>query len=493
MALATRTDVGISAMSCYVPRLRVGLRQWCEWTGQDWSKVRVVTGRGFRMCGPHEDVYTMAANAVLKLITANGVDARRIGLLALGTESSTDNAVGAVTVLGMVDRELRRRGIPGFTRNVEVPEFKHACLGGMYALCGAGRYVRGADAGRQAIVVAADIAEYERGSTGEQTQGAGAVAMLVERSPALLALDLDRATSASAYRGPDFRKPTARHGMAGYAPATRRPSDFPVFSGRYSTAAYLDGITHAVETLWRHSGMSPVEHLRSLRALFFHRPYRRLPVQAASFLCLRALAGSPSAHPELEHLCRAGDVELDDVLRELDSEPDLYAAVLAGDRSPEPYPATSALSTRLRGDGHFTGFVEEKLSLGTDLLDEVGNLYAAALPAWLAAGLESAARGGADLAEAPMLAVGYGSGDAALALPCRPVAGWEEAARAIGFAEALRCPVDLDRDQYQSLHDRREVPRLQLHPFDQFAIERTGSEYGRDFQDLAVDFYAYEY
>ena len=40
--------------------------------------------------------------------------------------------------------------------------------------------------GRQAIVVSADIAEYALGSTGEPTQGAGAVAMLVESEAKLL-------------------------------------------------------------------------------------------------------------------------------------------------------------------------------------------------------------------------------------------------------------------------------------------------------------------
>ena len=35
-------------------------------------------------------------------------------------------------------------------------------------------------ANRQAIVVSSDIAEYARGSSGESTQGAGAVALLLE-------------------------------------------------------------------------------------------------------------------------------------------------------------------------------------------------------------------------------------------------------------------------------------------------------------------------
>src|SRR4051812_2026277 len=181
---------GVSAMSLYVPPFRVNLENWCDWTGNSWEKISAVVGRSFRVPGRHENVYTMAANAVLRLIRANDIDPRRIGFLGLGTESSTDNAAGAVIVRGMVDRALESFGLPRLSRTLEVPEFKHACLGGIYALKSALRYVAFDGSDRQAIVVSADVAEYERGSTGEQTQGAGAVAMLVERTPRLLAVDL---------------------------------------------------------------------------------------------------------------------------------------------------------------------------------------------------------------------------------------------------------------------------------------------------------------
>src|SRR5882672_5268656 len=125
---------GVSAMSLYVPRLRVPLDQWCAWTGNSWDKVRAVVGHSFRVCGRHENVYTMAANAVLRLIRQNAIDPTRVGFLGLGTESSTDNAAGAVIVRGMVDRALEALGRPRLSRHCEVPEFKHACLGGVYAL-----------------------------------------------------------------------------------------------------------------------------------------------------------------------------------------------------------------------------------------------------------------------------------------------------------------------------------------------------------------------
>src|SRR6185436_7803277 len=85
---------GVSAMSAYVPPFWVRLQDWCEWTGNSWDKIQVVVGRSFRVPGRYENVYTMAANAVLRLIVQNDIDPGRIGFFGLGTESSTDNACG---------------------------------------------------------------------------------------------------------------------------------------------------------------------------------------------------------------------------------------------------------------------------------------------------------------------------------------------------------------------------------------------------------------
>jgi hydroxymethylglutaryl-CoA synthase len=131
------------------------------------------------------------------------------------------------------------------------------------------------------------------------------------------------------------------------------------------------------------------------------------------------------------------------------------------------------------------------MSLGSDAVKDVGNLYSAALPAWIAAGLEEAQRRGLELEGAPMIAVGYGSGDAAEALPFHAVAGWQRAAARIGFAEALAGAIDLSQAQYEALHDRRDAADIDYRPRDEFAIHRVGKKYDRGFQDLGVEYYEF--
>lgn len=480
-------------MALYVPRLRVDLEQWCCWTGNDWGKVSQVAGSSFRVCGPRENVYTMAANAVLRLIEKYDVDPQRIGMLALGTESSRDNAVGAVIVRGMVDQALPILGQPRLSRNLEVPEFKHACLAGVYALKAAIRYVCSDGEARDAIVVAGDIAQYERGSSGEQTQGAGAVAMLVQRHAKMLEIDLTRAGSASAYRGPDFRKPFARYEIAEYQKRAKHLRDFPIFSGKYSTLSYLDEIVHAVQAMLSRLGTSDLDYYPRVHSWFFHRPYRMMPIQAMSFLCVRRLAqGGEETWGLLEELCAAGGVHARDVIEETSRHPDLYAEIQTDPgRLDHHYAATISAARALRTKDEFQQLVEQKMNLGSKAVLQFGNLYSAALPAWIAAGIEDAHLRSIDLTGEPMVMLGYGSGDAAEAIPMRAPVGWQEAAARIRIAESLAYPTDLNQAQYESIHGGEDDPCANHPRRREFVISHVGSKYEREFQDLGVEYYDY--
>ncbi|MDB5985857.1 MAG: Hydroxymethylglutaryl-CoA synthase [Nevskia sp.] len=479
---------GLSGFAVYVPPYRVDLQQWCNWTGNVWDKIRNVIGTGFRVPGVEQDVYTMAANATLDLILRYSIDPERIGYLALGTESSMDNAAGAVIVRGLVDRALAARGMPRLARDCEVPELKQACLGGVYGIKGALRYLSYDGAGRQAIVVASDIAEYARGSTGEPTQGSGAVAMLLEADPQLLVLDLKGAASASSFRVLDFRKPFAR--FAGQPlPANGRLRDFPVFNGKYSTAAYVDETLVALDHLLAKRGGARADYFRNLEAVFMHRPYHRMPHAAWALAYLFALGADGAAgRDELNGYCAQAGIDPAKVLLEMATLSQRAFQPDFNEQLAEPYPLCASLSKVLRESTRYREVVDDKMLLGSSTMMEAGNLYSAALPAWIAAGFEEAARTGHELTGREMLLVGYGSGDAAEAIPARVAAGWKAAASRIGLADALAGAIDLDQVQYEALHDGKAAPGLQA-AASGFVVERIGSRDSGSVQDFGITYY----
>jgi hydroxymethylglutaryl-CoA synthase len=488
-----RPSVGISGFAVYLPCYRVNLADWCRWTGDSWDKVSNIIGRSFRMRAPDENAYTMAATAALRLIQAYDIDPRRVGYFALGTESSTDNSTGAVIVKGMVNDALRALGAPPLGRHCEVPEFKHACLGGVYAMKAAARYVALDGADKLAIVVCADIAEYARGSSGEATQGAGAVAMLLEAQPKLLAFDLARAGSASDYRGPDFRKPFARY--TGQTPSSHgQLRDFPIFNGKYSTSCYLDETLLAMADMFGKDAAADITSTarwHGTAAAFLHRPYRRMAETglAASYLLALARGGSGDC-AELAQLARTAGVEPEALTAELREWPQLYDPL--GDATADPYPATLETLRALRAQPQYRVQVLDKMQLGDTAMLECGNLYTASLPGWLAAGFEEAAAKNAALTGASILAFGYGSGDAAEVVPMEVVEGWQAAAGRIDFRAALDGAVDLDETRYRQLHDSLELDRAAPPRPATFVIERVGCARARGaLDDRGIEYYRF--
>ncbi|HLU05685.1 MAG TPA: hypothetical protein VKZ91_03955 [Woeseiaceae bacterium] len=487
----SRKTIGISGLAAYVPPYRVWLDDWCEWTGNHWPKIREVVGRSFRVRGPNHSVYTLAATAVMRLIEQYDVDPLRIKFLGLGTESSTDNSAGAIIVKGMVDRALQSKGKPAIARSCEVPEFKHACLGGVYGMKGALRHLALDGAGSQAIVVCADIAEYARGSSGEPTQGAGAVAMLLEENPRLAVVDLIRSGSASDYRIMDFRKPMLRF-CGQDRSESHQVQDFPVFNGKYSTTCYIDETLHALDDMYEKRGLQATNYLRSLSTVFMHRPYRKMPETGWAVAYLFALSkGTAEDRAELASYCYEAGIEPEALLREMLSKPEIVALAEPERLNVEVYPLTMAVFRIFRASRRYRREILDKLALGSDTMLDLGNLYTAALPAWIAAGFEQALDEGRELEGEELLTLGYGSGDAAEVIPFFAAEQWREAAASIRFAGAMELAVDLNREQYEALHDGKRVNGLDYIPQSEFVIEKVGQSDQRQFQDIGIEYYRY--
>ena len=483
--------IGISGLAAYVPPYKVWLEDWCDWTDNQWPKIREVVGRSFRMRGPDQSVYTMAATAVLRLIDQYDVDPSRVKFLGLGTESSTDNSAGAIIVKGMIDRALEQRGKAPISRSCEVPEFKHACLGGVYGMKGAIRHLALDGAGGQAIVVCADIAEYARGSSGEPTQGAGAVAMLLEENPKLAVVDLVGSGSASDYRIMDFRKPMSRF-CGQDRSESHQVQDFPVFNGKYSTTCYVDETLHAMNDMYEKRGLNAIDYLRSLKTVFMHRPYRRMPETGWAVCYLFALSsGDAEDRAELASYCYETGIDLQDLCAEMLGKPAVTSFAEPESLNYEAYPLTMAVLRSFRASRHYRREILDKMALGSDTMLDLGNLYTAALPAWMAAGFEQALVEGSLAAGEEVLTLGYGSGDAAEVIPFFMADDWREAAAKINFGDAMSLSVDIGMEQYHALHDGKRVAGLDYLPRKEFIIDRVGGTNERHFSDIGIEYYRY--
>lgn len=479
------TPIGISGIAVDVPPFRVDLQSWCDWSGAEWAKIRGVVGTGFRLPGPQQSVYTMAANAVLQLIDKYDIDTESVRFLGLGTESSTDNSAGAVITKGMVDEALRALGKSPLSRNCEVPEFKHACLGGVYAIKNALRFLHTDGEGATAIVVCSDIAVYEPGSTGEPTQGSGAVAILLEANPAIATIDLKQSGNASDYRVVDFRKPIQYSNGDG---KTYACSNVPVFNGPYSASCYVDELLCALENMYARRGLDARTYIRDLDAVFMHRPFKRMPENGWGMAYLFSLLDGH--RDELRDYAGKAGVDFTALVNEMGDRPHLSDYSVRDRIGEDVFPLVNKVLRAFRREPAYADAVTSKMRLGESVMEELGNLYTGALPAWLAAGLEQAANEGAELDGREILLFGYGSGDAAEAMPMTLVPGWENAARRIGISAAMANGIDLDEEQYRALRTGIRVD-LDFAPRAEFVVDRVGGETAAEFQDKGIEYYRY--
>jgi hydroxymethylglutaryl-CoA synthase len=224
-----------------------------------------------------------------------------------------------------------------------------------------------------------------------------------------------------------------------------------------------------------------------------HRPYHRMPRNAWAMAYMAALGhdaadGGEDAGCELAGYCAAAGVSRDDVMQEWQSG---VGGEIEDALPPEAYPAASALVRAFRKSDAYERMVEHMLQIGSDAMMELGNLYTAALPAWLAAGFDDAAARSIELEGRDLLVLGYGSGDAAEAIPGRVAPGWRDAARAIHFRDALATAVDLDHEGYAMLHDTGALDGSRIREVAGMVVDRVGMRDEHAFQDYGIAYYRY--
>lgn len=164
---------GIASIGLNFPPVSMPVEELAALRGVDPDKYTKGLGcKEMSLCTQEYGVVEMASEAARRAIDRWGGDPAKIGLLAVGTETAVD--MSRPLSAWVADR----LGLRGAVRSYEV---KHACYGGTLAVRQAAEWrMSGAGEDRAAVVVAVDEALYEPGDPGEPTQGAGAVAMVID-------------------------------------------------------------------------------------------------------------------------------------------------------------------------------------------------------------------------------------------------------------------------------------------------------------------------
>ncbi|MDR2234480.1 MAG: hydroxymethylglutaryl-CoA synthase [Chryseobacterium sp.] len=268
---------GIEAAGWYVPSLYLEIKDLAEQRGIEAAKLE--KGLGLHKMGfpdVHEDTATFAAEALLKLIRDYDLNPKELARIYLGTESALDAAKPTASyAVQMVEKVLEKDFGERCFRHCDVADMTFACIGAVDVLHNSLDFVR-ANPDKKAVVIASDYAKYELASSGEYTQGGGAVALLISSKPDLL--EIDNSWGVATESVFDFFKPrrTYQKEDLNNAPDTFPDTveiftDEPVFDGQYSNQCYQDRIREAYEHYKEITGKNkPYE---SWKYLIFHLPY----------------------------------------------------------------------------------------------------------------------------------------------------------------------------------------------------------------------------
>jgi hydroxymethylglutaryl-CoA synthase len=156
-------------------------------------------------------------------------------------------------------------------------ECKFACVSGSYALYDNANWIRAEESNdKAAVVIVSDIAKYDIGSSGEYTQGAGAVAMLIKENPRLLAFD-KKVTSTIIKNEYDFYRPCGK--------------ETPLVNGNYSNILYLIQVKKAFDSYKEKAIRTGLIHLNEGESITdhidlfsVHLPFRKMGEKALVYL-----------------------------------------------------------------------------------------------------------------------------------------------------------------------------------------------------------------
>ncbi|MFP9098848.1 hydroxymethylglutaryl-CoA synthase family protein [Flavobacterium sp. RHBU_24] len=438
-------NTGIDAIAYDIAKIHLPIRTLAEARNIEADKLEKGLGL-LKMTLPdtHQDTVVFAANALTRLIADNNIDPNDIARIYVGTESGIDNSKPIGSFVISLMEQLH--GHNSFL-HCDTVDFTFACIGAVDALHNCIDFVR-LNPGKKAVVIASDIAKYDLESTGEYTQGAGAVALLVTENPRIIAFDNNWAVSAKGVF--DFFKPyrtlakkeitniEANEPWFGNLEAhIEIHKDQPVFDGQYSNTVYTE---------------------RTREAYY-------------SFKALTKTAGSLYSTWEsiIMHLPYAfqGRRMFSEIFA-LDAE----IPLLTGDEAPADF-ATRIKEISKSDD--YRAFVNQKLQPAEPASSLIGNLYTGSIFMGLLSALVVKAEQGIDITGTAFGFLAYGSGSKSKAFQGVIQPGWKAAAEKARLFQTLETSTAIDFETYNKLH-KKELDYSVKAPVNEWILDKIETE-----------------
>ncbi len=429
---------GIDDIALYVPRLFVDARDFAQARGMDPDKLQKGLGVSrMAIVDTNQDPACMAANACLRIMERNKIAPKDIGRLYVATESSLDESKAMNSyVIGMLEQVYGNDSF-GHCGGIEC---KFACVSGSYALYDNANWIRAGEAeGKAALVVVSDIAKYDMGSSGEYTQGAGAVAMLLNDNPRIMTFD-PKVTSTSIKNEYDFYRPFGK--------------ETPIVNGQYSNLLYMIQVKKALMAYKEKALSTGIIKLKEGESILdyidfinMHLPYSNMGKKALTYLLRHEWRSLPRWK---------GIVEKMGLPEPAPKDPrGTIESILADE---EFMQKDHEFTKRFTQTEEFQEAYDSKLASSLIASSTVGNIYTASLYMGFRSCLEFEFQKGTDL-EGKRFGFGsYGSGSSAMVFSGVIMPAYKEIVKNMNLEAEIGDRRKVSLEEYEQIHESKLGP-----------------------------------
>ena len=435
--------VGIDSLSFDIPKIYLPIKTLAEQRNIEPEKL--IKGLGLTKMSfldLHQDVVTLASNAVVKLIRQENIKSSEIARIYVGTESGVDSSkpIGSY-VVALLESQL---GDASF-RNCDVVDMTFACIGAVDALQTTLDFVR-LNPAKKAIVVATDNAKYDLNSTGEYTQGAGAIAMLITANPRVLSFNQEFGVSTQGVF--DFFKPRRVFSKSDFTNENDN-SEFlgvlenevhiykeqPVFDGQYSNSCYINRITEAYFHLKSESNQQGAVY-QNWENILMHLPY--------------AFQGRRTF---VEIYAQENEAIL------LDKNDTEYAEKIKV----------------IAKSAEYLAFVNDKIAPSEIASGQIGNIYSGSIFLGLLSTLCHHFKEDTNLENKKFGFIAYGSGSKSKVFEAEVQSEWKTVLANINLFETIDNAKEIDFETYLKLH-KKELEQPVIEPTNEFSLDYIEKE-----------------